>query len=53
MNTAVSQAGSHVEGEKQRWIGMPCRVKLDIYLVGYGREGEKGEEQREREAERG
>ena len=30
------------EGVRQRWIGMPCRVKLDIYLVGYGREGQKG-----------
>ena len=31
---------------------MPCRVKLDIYLVGYGREEEKGEEQRVRGKER-
>ena len=32
---------------RDRWIGTPCRVKLDIYLVGYA--GERGEEQREKE----
>ena len=29
-------------------LGTPCRVRLDFYLVGCGREGEKKEEQRER-----
>lgn len=37
--------------ERARWIGTPCRVRLGIYLVGYGEEG--GEEQRERETEWG
>ena len=32
---------------------MPCRVRLDIYLVGYGGEKGKGEESREREKLRG
>ena len=54
---ARSQAGSHVAGERPRWIGTPCRMKLDIYLVSCGREGEKwvmeGEEQRERQREEG
>ena len=38
--------------ETETWIGMPCRVRLDIYLVGYGREGGEGEEQRETDRER-
>ena len=50
---AGPQAGSHVAGERPRWIGTPCRVRLHIYLVGYGRErgkGEMGEEQIEMRA---
>lgn len=31
-------------GKKQ--TGTPCRVRLDIYLVGYGREGRREERQR-------
>ena len=62
MKAAGSQAGSSVAGE--RWIGTPCRVKLDIYLVegrgkkrekwGKGKSGEKRETAAafEREAER-
>ena len=39
---------------RDRQIDTPCRVRLDIYLVGYGREGGKGEKQRvgHREIER-
>ena len=32
----------------ETWIGMPHRVRLDIYLVGYGREEGEGEKRRER-----
>lgn len=38
--------------ERPGWVGTPCRVKLDINLVGYKREGEKEEEERERERNR-
>ena len=42
------QAESHMAGqETETWIGMPCRVRLDIYLVGYGREEGEGEKNRE------
>ena len=41
------------EGGSETWIGTPCRVRLDIYLVCYGREEEKGENrERLRETER-
>ena len=46
---------SHIMGERLRWMGTPCRVKLDIYLVSCGREkgkGERTERGRERERER-
>ena len=31
-------------GKRPRQNGTTCRVMLDIYLVGYGREGEKSRE---------
>ena len=31
----------------ETWIGTPCRVRMVIYLIGYGGEGEKEDEQRE------
>ena len=44
---------SHVAGKRPRGIDIPCRVGLNIYLVGYRRgEVEKGEEQRERQRKR-
>ena len=49
-----SQEGSHMQA-RDRWIGMPCRVRLNIYLVSYGGErgeGEKSRERREREKKR-
>ena len=36
-------------GERLRQIGTPYRVKLAIYLVGYGREGRSAERERNRE----
>ena len=48
---AESQAGNCMVGERPRQIDMPCRVRLDIYLVGY--EGCRGEGRRaERQKER-
>ena len=49
-----SQAGSHVAGERLKWIGTPCRVRLDIgYLFSRfwkgRRKGRRGKS-REREA---
>ena len=38
--------------EAETWIGTLCRVKLDIYLVGYGGEGGEGKKGREKERER-
>ena len=41
-------------GDRPRPIGTPYRVRLDIYLVSYGREEEEGEEaEKERERQRG
>ena len=43
---------THSRQETEIQIGTPCRVRLDIYLVGYERKGEKREEQREGQRER-
>ena len=42
-------AAGHQAG-RQRRLGTPCRVRLDIYLVGYG--GRKGGSEEEERAER-
>ena len=45
-----SWAVSHGAGERQ--MGTPCRVRLNIYSVGYGRAEGEGEKSREREKNR-
>ena len=40
-------------GQGVRQIGTPCRVRLDIYLVDYGRERGEGGKRRETGRERG
>ena len=44
-----SQAGCHVATSRQvteTWLSMSCRVRLDIYLVGYGGERREGKKSR-------
>lgn len=36
-------------GGRLRWLGMPCRMRLDIYLVGYRGEGKEGREEKGRD----
>ena len=45
--------GQETLAERDRWINTPCRVKLDIYLVGDGREEREEKRRRgERETQR-
>ena len=57
MGSQSSEEPQPLRVRDREGIGMPCRVRLDIYLVGYGREGEKGKSrergsEKERETER-